>query len=121
MENKLERKYGLFTAICMVAGIVIGSGVFFKAQTILQKTEGNMPLGILAWIIGGAIMIICILAFSAMSACIVSRAASSEATGRVVLCDKTGLLVCHLLCCFHIIPLEYIPHSVTHYVARVTA
>ena len=58
MENKLERKYGLFTAICMVVGIVIGSGVFFKAQTILQKTEGNMPLGILAWIIGGAIMIL---------------------------------------------------------------
>ena len=67
MENKLERKYGLFTAICMVAGIVIGSGVFFKAQTILQKTEGNMPLGILAWIIGGLIMIICIMAFSAMA------------------------------------------------------
>ena len=45
MEHKLERKYGLFTAICLVVGIVIGSGVFFKAQTILQKTEGNMPLG----------------------------------------------------------------------------
>ena len=41
MENKLERKYGLFTAICMVVGIVIGSGVFFKAQAILQKTGGN--------------------------------------------------------------------------------
>ena len=52
MENRLERKYGLFTAICMVVGIVIGSGVFFKAQTILQKTEGNMPLGIVAWIMG---------------------------------------------------------------------
>ena len=67
MDNKLERKYGLFTAICMVVGIVIGSGVFFKAQTILQKTEGNMPLGILAWIIGGLIMIVCILAFAAMA------------------------------------------------------
>ena len=65
--NKLKERYGLFTAICMVVGIVIGSGVFFKAQTILQKTEGNMPLGILAWIIGGAIMIICILAFAAMA------------------------------------------------------
>ncbi|MBR5640704.1 MAG: APC family permease [Firmicutes bacterium] len=67
MENRLERKYGLFTAICMVVGIVIGSGVFFKAQTILQKTEGNMPLGIVAWIIGGLIMIFCILAFAAMA------------------------------------------------------
>ena len=67
MDNKLERRYGLFTAICMVVGIVIGSGVFFKAQTILQKTEGNMPLGILAWVIGGLIMIVCILAFAAMA------------------------------------------------------
>ncbi len=67
MENRLERKYGLFTAICMVVGIVIGSGVFFKAQTILQKTEGNMPLGIVAWVIGGLIMIFCILAFASMA------------------------------------------------------
>ena len=66
MDNQLQRKYGLFTAICMVVGIVIGSGIFFKAQTILQKTEGNMPLGILAWIIGGAIMLVCLLTFSFM-------------------------------------------------------
>lgn len=66
MENKLERKYGLFTAICMVVGIVIGSGVFFKAQTILQKTGGDMPLGIIAWLIGGAIMLVCLLTFSQM-------------------------------------------------------
>lgn len=67
MSNKLEKKYGLLTAICMVVGIVVGSGVFFKAQTILEKTEGDMPLGILAWIIGGVIMIFCILAFSVMA------------------------------------------------------
>jgi len=67
MDNKLERKYGLFTAICMVAGIVIGSGVFFKAQTILSNTGGDMPLGIIAWIIGGAIMMVCLLTFSYMS------------------------------------------------------
>ena len=66
MSNNLERKYGLFTAICMVVGIVIGSGVFFKAQTILTKTGGNMPLGILAWIIGGAIMLVSLLTFSFM-------------------------------------------------------
>ena len=66
MKNTLERKYGLFTAICMVVGIVIGSGVFFKAQTVLDKTAGNMPLGILAWIIGGAIMLVCLLTFSFM-------------------------------------------------------
>ncbi|MBQ8337648.1 MAG: amino acid permease, partial [Oscillospiraceae bacterium] len=67
MENKLTKKYGLLTAICMVVGIVIGSGVFFKAQTVLQKTGGDMPLGIIAWIIGGLVMIACILAFSSMA------------------------------------------------------
>ena len=67
MENKMERRYGLFTAICMVVGIVIGSGVFFKAQTILQKTQGDMMLGIIAWIIGGCIMLACVLAFSVMA------------------------------------------------------
>ncbi len=67
MEQKLERKYGLFTAICMVVGIVIGSGVFFKAQAILQKTGGDLPLGVLAWVIGGAIMLCNILAFAYMA------------------------------------------------------
>lgn len=66
MGDHLERKYGLFTAICMVVGIVIGSGVFFKAQTIQTQTGGNMPMGILAWIIGGMIMMACLLTFSVM-------------------------------------------------------
>lgn len=64
MKNKLEKKYGLFMAICMVVGIVIGSGVFFKAQDILIDTGGNLPLGILAWIIGGIVMVICALTFA---------------------------------------------------------
>lgn len=65
---KLEKKYGLFTAICMVVGIVIGSGVFFKAQNILNATGGNMTLGVIAWIIGGIIMMICACTFAIMAA-----------------------------------------------------
>lgn len=67
MENGLKKQYGLLMAICMVVGTVVGSGVFFKAQAILQKTNGDMPLGIVAWIIGGAIMICCVLAFCVMA------------------------------------------------------
>jgi len=63
-NNQLEKRYGLFTAICMVVGIVIGSGVFFKAQDILKYTGGNMLLGILAWVIGGVVMIICAFNFA---------------------------------------------------------
>lgn len=66
-ERRLEKKYGLFTAVCMVVGIVIGAGVFFKAQTILQKTGGNMRLGIAAWLIGGEIMLSCSMAFAVMA------------------------------------------------------
>ena len=67
MGNELKKKYGLPTAIAMVVGIVIGSGVFFKAEAILNKTGGDLPLGILAWIIGGLIMIACSCAFAVMA------------------------------------------------------
>lgn len=67
MESNLKKKYGLTTAIAMVVGIVIGSGVFFKAEKVLTATGGNLPLGILAWIIGGAIMVACAYTFSIMA------------------------------------------------------
>ena len=65
--EKLTKRYGLFTAICMVVGTVIGSGVFFKAQDVLNATGGNMPLGIAAWVITGALMIICSAMFAVMA------------------------------------------------------
>lgn len=67
MGSELHKKYGLLTAICMVVGIVVGSGVFFKAEKILSETGGNLPLGILAWLIGGIIMIACAYAFALLA------------------------------------------------------
>ncbi|NLI53147.1 MAG: APC family permease [Clostridiales bacterium] len=67
MDTQLKKKYGLFTAISMVVGIVIGSGVFFKAEKILGVTKGNLPLGILAWVIGGVIMMVCSYVFAVMA------------------------------------------------------
>ena len=67
MDNKFEKRYGLFTAICMVVGIVMGSGVFFKAQEIMEKTGGDMKTGIFAWIAGGLVMLFCVLAFAQMA------------------------------------------------------
>lgn len=65
--EKLSRRYGLPTAICMVVGTVIGSGVFFKAQNVLIATGGDMPLGIIAWVITGFLMIICSAQFAVMA------------------------------------------------------
>ncbi len=67
MATGLKKQYGLLMAICMVVGTVVGSGVFFKAQKILETTNGDMPMGIVAWIIGGAVMIFCVLAFCVMA------------------------------------------------------
>lgn len=67
MAQELKKKYGLLTAICMVVGIVVGSGVFFKAEAILNKTGGNLKIGILAWVIGGVIMIISAYTFSILA------------------------------------------------------
>ena len=68
MQNELKRKYGLPTAISMVVGIIIGSGIFFKAQKVLDVSEGSLPISVLAWVIGGLIMIVCSLAFANLAA-----------------------------------------------------
>ena len=52
-NQKLEAKYGLFTAISMVIGQVIGSGIFFKVDDVLLATEGNILAGFLGFVIVG--------------------------------------------------------------------
>lgn len=64
MERKLEKKYGLPTAIAMVVGVVIGSGVFFKADDVLTLTNGNLILALLAWGLGAFSMIFGSLVFA---------------------------------------------------------
>ena len=67
MENKLTKKYGLLTAICMVVGTVVGSGIFFKAGKVLTNTNGNM-LKCLITVGGvGLIMLICSYVFSILA------------------------------------------------------
>ena len=40
-----QKKYNLFTAIAMIVGTVIGSGIFFKSAAVLEKTGGSLLLG----------------------------------------------------------------------------
>ncbi len=72
-----EKKYGLFTAICMIVGIVIGSGIFFKSDNILIYTNGNIVYGIAAFIIA-AISII----FGSL--CIATLAGKTQKAGGIV-------------------------------------
>ena len=52
-EQRLEAKYGLLTAISMVIGQVIGSGIFFKVDDVLLSTQGNILAGLVGFIIVG--------------------------------------------------------------------
>ena len=63
----LKKKYGLFTAICMVVGIVIGSGIFFKAPDVLANA-GTALNSTLAWMIAGLIMVIIATSFGVLAA-----------------------------------------------------
>lgn len=55
--EKVKKQYGLWTGIAMVVGIVIGSGVFLKAGGVLALSGGDLKISILAWFVGGIIMI----------------------------------------------------------------
>ena len=46
-----KNEYGLFTAIGMIVGIVIGSGIFFKSDNILVATNGSISLGVIVFCI----------------------------------------------------------------------
>lgn len=63
----LKRKYGLIAGIAMVVGIVIGSGIFFKAPDVLKNTDGKLSTALLAWLISGLIMVISAFCFAIMA------------------------------------------------------
>lgn len=62
-----QRKYGLFTAIAMIVGIVIGSGIFFKSYNILYFTGGNVSQGVLALSIAAVSIVFGCLAVSELA------------------------------------------------------
>ena len=64
--KELEKKWGFPTALSMVIGIVIGSGIFFKGSKVLSFTGGNMPEAL--FVIGsvGIICIVCSNVFAEM-------------------------------------------------------
>lgn len=62
-----EKKYGLFTSVTMITGIVIGSGIFFKSDDVLSYTNGNMLLGIFVFLVAAVSIIFGSLAVSVLA------------------------------------------------------
>ena len=63
-----KEKYGLFTAIAMIVGIVIGSGIFFKSDNILVATGGSVFLGVIVFILSAVSIIFGSLCISELAA-----------------------------------------------------
>lgn len=72
MENK--EHYGLATAISMIVGITIGSGIFFKVDDILVETGGNIWLGAVVFVIGA----LCVIFGSISLSQLASRAENNQ-------------------------------------------
>lgn len=78
----MKKKYGIFTAISMIVGIVIGSGIFFKSDNILISTGGSVGMGV---------VLFCLSAFGVVfGALAVSQLASrtSGDGGVIRYCEK---------------------------------
>lgn len=66
----LEKNLGLFSALTLVIGLVIGSGVFFKPHAIYTITGGAAGIGLVIWLLGGILSILGALTTAEISAAI---------------------------------------------------
>lgn len=53
-NNELKRSLGFWSALSIVIGTIIGSGIFFKQASVLENAQSS-TMAILAWILGGII------------------------------------------------------------------
>ncbi|NQZ28962.1 MAG: amino acid permease [Mycoplasmatales bacterium] len=64
MSQKKAKKFGLWTAISLIIGSIVGIGIFFKNIPIFNSAGGNGIVILLAWIFAGLIALGAALAFS---------------------------------------------------------
>ncbi|MBS4455584.1 APC family permease [Tuanshanicoccus lijuaniae] len=65
--KQAKTTYGLTTAIAMIVGVVIGSGIYFRADNVLLYTGGNVGLGMLALALGASCIIFGSLSLSELA------------------------------------------------------
>ncbi len=64
MSNKKAKKFGLWTAISLIIGSIVGVGIFFKNISIFNSAQGNGTVILLAWIFAGLIALGAALSFA---------------------------------------------------------
>lgn len=59
-----QERYSLLTALCMIVGICIGSGIYFRADNVLVATGGSVGLGVAMFCIASIVIVFGGLALS---------------------------------------------------------
>ena len=68
-NGQFKKVIGLFGGISLVAGMTIGSGVYYLGSYVLERTDFSFGLALLCWIIGGIVSILGGLCFAELGAC----------------------------------------------------
>ena len=67
-SSGFKKEIGLFGGISLVAGMTIGSGIYYLGSYVLQRSNMSMGTALLCWIIGGVISILGGLCFAELGA-----------------------------------------------------
>lgn len=67
-QGGFKKAIGPFSGISIVAGMVIGSGIYYLGSYVLERTGMSMGWSLVAWLVGGLITIISGLCFAELGA-----------------------------------------------------
>lgn len=62
-----SKRYGLPTALGMIVGICVGSGIYFKSDNVLVATGGNVGLGVLVFVLAALSIVFGSLSFATLA------------------------------------------------------
>ncbi|HEY3279199.1 MAG TPA: amino acid permease [Gemmatimonadales bacterium] len=65
--ERLTRRLGLWSAVAVLVGSTIGSGIFRTPAGVAQRVD-DVPLFLLAWVVGGAVVLCGALTYSELAA-----------------------------------------------------
>src|SRR2546427_3776973 len=65
--DRLPRRLGLWSAVAVVVGSTIGSGIFRTPASIAQRVD-DVPLFLLSWVLGGVVTLCGALTYAELAA-----------------------------------------------------
>lgn len=69
-KTDLKREVGLFGGVSVLAGIMIGSGIFYIGGIVLARCNLSLGLALLVWVIGGLVTLLSGICFAELGAMI---------------------------------------------------